>query len=207
LAKTAGFSFAVGNDRSNNEDEEIEEGDDDDDGEPIALTAALSPFPHFPRTPITMAAAAAPDSVHRVTMGGPQTAQSLQNINRMMRLPAAGGKENPTVPSPSSASPGGNTSSGMCHCKKSRCIKLYCECFATQRMCTTRCKCANCLNTVQHERERDQAMIDARQRKKSAFAVALDRSPTPGCKCRRSECLKKYCEVRVYSKVYWMDDE
>ena len=34
-----------------------------------------------------------------------------------------------------------------CKCKKSRCLKLYCECFAAKEFCTG-CLCVNCLNTV-----------------------------------------------------------
>lgn len=34
-----------------------------------------------------------------------------------------------------------------CKCKKSRCLKLYCECFAAKEFCTG-CQCVNCLNTV-----------------------------------------------------------
>ena len=36
-----------------------------------------------------------------------------------------------------------------CKCKKSRCLKLYCECFAAKEFCTgSGCQCLNCLNTV-----------------------------------------------------------
>ncbi len=33
-----------------------------------------------------------------------------------------------------------------CHCRKSRCLKLYCQCFAAQAMCHLNCKCSECAN-------------------------------------------------------------
>ena len=33
-----------------------------------------------------------------------------------------------------------------CHCVKSRCLKLYCDCFANGDCCRPECKCNNCLN-------------------------------------------------------------
>lgn len=38
-----------------------------------------------------------------------------------------------------------------CNCKKSRCLKLYCDCFAVGKCCTKDCNCINCLNTEDHE--------------------------------------------------------
>lgn len=33
-----------------------------------------------------------------------------------------------------------------CSCKKSHCLKLYCECLAAQRMCDELCNCEGCKN-------------------------------------------------------------
>ncbi len=33
-----------------------------------------------------------------------------------------------------------------CHCRKSRCLKLYCLCFSSQAMCHLNCKCLHCAN-------------------------------------------------------------
>ena len=41
----------------------------------------------------------------------------------------------------------------ICSCKKSRCLKLYCECFAAGDLCGG-CKCMDCANDGQHEPER-----------------------------------------------------
>ena len=37
-------------------------------------------------------------------------------------------------------------SSSGCNCKKSRCLKKYCDCFYVQAYCSEWCKCRNCLN-------------------------------------------------------------
>lgn len=37
-----------------------------------------------------------------------------------------------------------------CNCEKSRCIKLYCECYANGVYCDG-CNCVDCLNTPNHE--------------------------------------------------------
>mmetsp|Transcript_29607 Transcript_29607/g.34713 ORF Transcript_29607/g.34713 Transcript_29607/m.34713 type:complete len:81 (+) Transcript_29607:1356-1598(+) len=34
-----------------------------------------------------------------------------------------------------------------CHCKKSNCLKNYCECFQNGHPCTSRCTCISCKNT------------------------------------------------------------
>lgn len=34
-----------------------------------------------------------------------------------------------------------------CHCKKSNCLKNYCECYEAKVPCTERCKCGSCRNT------------------------------------------------------------
>ena len=43
-----------------------------------------------------------------------------------------------------------------CNCKKSRCLKLYCECFANGEYCID-CSCQDCSNTIQNEKEKLEA--------------------------------------------------
>jgi hypothetical protein len=33
-----------------------------------------------------------------------------------------------------------------CNCKRSNCLKLYCECFASGVYCHKHCNCVNCFN-------------------------------------------------------------
>jgi hypothetical protein len=90
-----------------------------------------------------------------------------------------------------------------CTCKKSKCLKLYCQCFASSAMCVATCRCINCKNIPKHEIERNDAIRSIMMRNPNAFdtkfkATAEGKSSKVthklGCKCRKSACLKKYCE-------------
>lgn len=100
-----------------------------------------------------------------------------------------------------------------CNCKKSKCLKLYCECFAAGVYCVEPCTCQECFNKPEYE----DMVLGTRQQIESrnplAFAPKIVRgsespptngeecSETPasarhkrGCNCKKSMCLKKYCE-------------
>lgn len=36
-----------------------------------------------------------------------------------------------------------------CNCKKSSCLKLYCDCFANMQTCSHLCNCKTCWNRVE----------------------------------------------------------
>jgi len=59
-----------------------------------------------------------------------------------------------------------------CNCKKSRCLKLYCECFSAGRYCK-HCNCHNCSNNAEHESERLDAVNAALRRNSTAFRDKL----------------------------------
>ncbi|CAK59161.1 unnamed protein product (macronuclear) [Paramecium tetraurelia] len=68
-----------------------------------------------------------------------------------------------------------------CRCKKTKCIKYYCECFQYGQECSFKCECTGCCN---------------KQVKQSSGKMQLV-SPTiefQGCKCQKQNCSKKYCE-------------
>ncbi len=46
------------------------------------------------------------------------------------------------------------TAAKTCNCKKSKCLKLYCECFANNRFCDSSCACNGCSNVQEHDEER-----------------------------------------------------
>lgn len=102
-----------------------------------------------------------------------------------------------------------------CCCKKSKCLKLYCDCFAAGLYCADSCSCQGCFNRPEFK----DTVVEARQlvesRNPLAFAPRImqhvTNSPTNsgesvepvaqpslrhkrGCNCRKSMCLKKYCE-------------
>jgi len=87
-----------------------------------------------------------------------------------------------------------------CNCTKSQCLKLYCDCFANGEFCSN-CNCQNCSNNMEHEAERSKAIKACLERNPQAFHPKIgktrgvaERRHTKGCHCKRSGCLKNYCE-------------
>jgi len=94
-----------------------------------------------------------------------------------------------------------------CSCKKSKCLKLYCNCFAGQELCSSQiCKCLGCSNADEKDAERHRAIQTALNKNRSVFEkhhttrmerraeMSADKSTArTSCRCRRSRCVKLYC--------------
>ncbi|XP_051151135.1 protein tesmin/TSO1-like CXC 5 [Andrographis paniculata] len=90
----------------------------------------------------------------------------------------------------------------QCNCRNSRCLKLYCECFASGVYCDG-CNCLNCHNKMMYEDDRKESIGAILERNPNAFRPKIAGSPrgvkdgvehNRGCNCKKSGCLKKYCE-------------
>lgn len=91
-----------------------------------------------------------------------------------------------------------------CNCQKSKCLKLYCECFYSGNFCQD-CNCDCCQNKSEFEAERKKASerIAAKNpigyNRRIAHINEKENLPKKSqpeirCNCTRSNCQKKYCE-------------
>ena len=107
-------------------------------GTPGAHVSYSRHQPHsFPRPPPSSVAKASPGSMYTslAVRSTPSTAHGIGKAHH-----GSSGKENTGNGTPSTAS-----KRKPCNCKKSKCLKLYCECFAAELYCEG-CNCSECNN-------------------------------------------------------------
>ena len=78
-----------------------------------------------------------------------------------------------------------------CTCKKTKCIKKYCECFSSGNLCYN-CKCENCENKPYYienknniKKEEENIELDEDENEEKKLII---------CTCSKSGCNKNYCE-------------
>ena len=82
----------------------------------------------------------------------------------------------------------------LCNCKKSKCLKLYCDCFANGEYCVD-CNCQSCSNVIGNEDEIKKSFNEVKDKNPVAMKFYLNEETSSlGCNCTKSNCLKKYCE-------------
>jgi len=89
-----------------------------------------------------------------------------------------------------------------CNCRKSSCLKFYCDCLASGKYCDKKCSCHDCKNNSEN--------VEIISDPLSTFSQPLCYSQgkrilnikeknriggvDQGCHCQKSKCEKKYCE-------------
>ncbi|KAI5099440.1 protein lin-54-like, partial [Silurus meridionalis] len=126
-----------------------------------------------------------------VTLASSSSFSAPSSIQTQARLPLNG-----LSPSDATSRP-----RKPCNCTKSQCLKLYCDCFANGEFCNN-CNCVNCFNNLDHESDRLKAIKACLDRNPVAFKPKIgkgkegesERRHSKGCNCKKSGCLKNYCE-------------
>ena len=93
--------------------------------------------------------------------------------------------------------------STSCQCSKTHCLKLYCQCFHNSRFCGENCNCNDCYNDATHAIKRNEAIDfikSKEQRNQIKELDVFDTSYVWGCKCKKTKCLKGYCECFIRGK-------
>eukprot|EP00826_Nyctotherus_ovalis_P049916 TRINITY_DN6068_c0_g2_i3.p1 TRINITY_DN6068_c0_g2~~TRINITY_DN6068_c0_g2_i3.p1 ORF type:complete len:306 (-),score=64.40 TRINITY_DN6068_c0_g2_i3:69-986(-) len=80
-----------------------------------------------------------------------------------------------------------------CNCKKSHCLKLYCECLAARKKCTGDCNCKDCHNTADNEEEIQNALKIIKKKNPMSLKDLEDSEATVGCNCKKTACQRNYC--------------
>lgn len=89
-----------------------------------------------------------------------------------------------------------------CNCKKSKCLKFYCECLSAGGFCGPDCGCVGCHNNLEHLEERNSFLKKNPDYHKTNQIIETITRPdgttfkrhSKGCGCSSSGCSKKYCE-------------
>ena len=77
----------------------------------------------------------------------------------------------------------------VCRCAKSKCLKLYCDCFQRGKICIGRCSCTNCKNTEANSGPngiRTKTIREILERRPDAFERRGKRTGE-GCSCKKNK--------------------
>ncbi|KAK9821654.1 hypothetical protein WJX74_005232 [Apatococcus lobatus] len=168
---------------------------------PVMAQANSQPLPEA----IAPAKRVKPEPQDECSPSGPQLPTPLTNID-CLAVPATGNRQSrpPKRTHTSSTAPSGSNNPGRkcCRCKKSHCLKAYCECFQAGQLCEG-CSCLNCHNRAGNEKVIQEQREAIRRRNPRAFEDKFTKSDVTagkaaqhmrGCNCKKSHCQRRYCE-------------
>jgi len=91
---------------------------------------------------------------------------------------------------------------------KSECSKLYCDCFRNNSFCSPSCSCTSWFNMEMNTEPLEKIRRKIRAKNPSAFVQSspAQQKESPlitnkPCRCKRSQCMKNYCECRQMGRV------
>ncbi|GMH80559.1 hypothetical protein TrVE_jg5246 [Triparma verrucosa] len=136
--------------------------------------------------------------INKMTWRSPPTVQVMRNVKDVFKEKEqmiGEGMSGPPVLHKGTGMGRTNKKKIVCNCKKSKCLKLYCECFAALQECDG-CNCNECRNVSEFREIRDEAIRATKSKNPNAFRQKINSGTnhSTGCRCKKSFCLKKYCE-------------
>nr|TKR71352.1 hypothetical protein D5086_0000302630 [Populus alba] len=88
------------------------------------------------------------------------------------------------------------------NCKRSKCLKLYCECFAAGLYCIEPCSCLDCFNNPGHEGTVLETRGQVESRNPLAFALKVIRNLDSASEFRGGVGCSSYCRCEACKNTF-----